>query len=234
MNKETNWPKELPWLEWTDDGNLPIIFDDNGEPCFPVKNDAKLPRAVAKHITVRVDGYRVIAPDAPPVQEYSRAVQQQVQSRLRAVGENLIAAFDAVADPTNDKPIPTAEAIKRPETAAWLAGESPSYAPTMFEARVLKPAFSERRRRLREKALATGAVEKASPFVPTPLQLAILAALDGRSLKKEQLAAACKKEASRLYRVGGIKELMKEEIGLVAHKPGAGYYRPDAPPPKTW
>ena len=33
------------------------------------------------------------------------------------------------------------------------------------------------------------------------------------------------------YKPGGLKEL--RDRGLVAHKPGVGYYRPDAPPPTS-
>ena len=70
---------------------------------------------------------------------------------------------------------------------------------------------------------------KARPL--TPLQQAILKALDGRALKKEKLAAECKVEGTRLYRRGGIKELMRLE--RVANKHGVGYYRTDAPPPES-
>jgi hypothetical protein len=60
-------------------------------------------------------------------------------------------------------------------------------------------------------------------------QQQILSALDGIALKKQQLAdGICAGEGTRLYRVGGIKELMA--TGLIANKRGVGYYRPDAPP----
>lgn len=65
-------------------------------------------------------------------------------------------------------------------------------------------------------------------FVPTLLQVSILKALDGRVLKKEPLAEQCQVDPSRLYRPGGIKELMK--LGKVIKKQGRGYFRPDAPP----
>lgn len=68
-----------------------------------------------------------------------------------------------------------------------------------------------------------------SPFVPTPLQRAILDALNGQALKKDALAkAVCGGDDSRLYKAGGLKEL--RERGLIEHKHGVGYYRPDAPP----
>ena len=66
-------------------------------------------------------------------------------------------------------------------------------------------------------------------FIPTPLQAAILDALDGKAMKKQALAdEVCAGEGTRLYRKGGIKEL--RDIGRVDHKHGVGYFRPDAPP----
>ena len=71
--------------------------------------------------------------------------------------------------------------------------------------------------------------EESKPDEPkTPLQKTILAKLDGKGLTKEALAAACQCEPSRLYRPGGIRELM--ETGEVENKRKVGYYRPDAPP----
>jgi hypothetical protein len=67
-------------------------------------------------------------------------------------------------------------------------------------------------------------------FVPTPLQKAILNALDGKAMKKQALADAVSKgEGTVLYRAGGLKELREREI--VEHKRGVGFYRPDALPP---
>ncbi len=67
-------------------------------------------------------------------------------------------------------------------------------------------------------------------FVPNDFQREILNALDGRALKKQALAIeVCAGEGSRLYRPGGIKELMNG--GHVVNKRRLGYYRPDRPPP---
>jgi hypothetical protein len=66
-------------------------------------------------------------------------------------------------------------------------------------------------------------------LIPSLLQAAILKALDGRALKKQALADIVSKgEGSRLYRRGGLKELI--QMGKVKHASGRGYYRPDAPP----
>jgi hypothetical protein len=71
--------------------------------------------------------------------------------------------------------------------------------------------------------------EHTGTFVMTPLQTRIYEAIDGVALKRNGLAQkACSGEGSRLYKRGGIKELMA--VGLVKNMPGLGYYRPNAPP----
>lgn len=91
----------------------------------------------------------------------------------------------------------------------------------------LKEPDSAMLRRLIEEASG----KWAGPFVPTTLQDQILRALDGRVMKKEDLAAELygNPESGRpFYRTGGIKELMAR--GLVLNRRGVGYYRPDALP----
>ncbi|HOP78675.1 MAG TPA: hypothetical protein PLD05_14385 [Thermogutta sp.] len=70
--------------------------------------------------------------------------------------------------------------------------------------------------------------QEKQPLVLTALQKEILKALDRRALKKEDLADRLKIDPARLYRPGGIKELIAQ--ALVAHKWMVGYYRPDRPP----
>jgi hypothetical protein len=84
---------------------------------------------------------------------------------------------------------------------------------------------------LRERILTVKQSLAGQPeFIPNDFQWAILKALQGRALKKQQLAAeVCGGEGTRLYRKGGIKELMAAR--KVANKPRFGYYRPDALPP---
>lgn len=84
-----------------------------------------------------------------------------------------------------------------------------------------------------EKQLGPESGEKSSSqFVPTTLQSAILAALDGKGLLVEQLANKVSGgDTSRLYKPGALKEL--KEAKLVVLKRGVGYYRPDAPPAST-
>lgn len=86
--------------------------------------------------------------------------------------------------------------------------------------------------RCRQSIVGGGTTISTEPhdvFIPTPLQAAILNALDGKAMKKQPLAnAVCGGEGTRLYRKGGIKEL--QALGRVHHKDGVGYFRPDAPP----
>ena len=68
-------------------------------------------------------------------------------------------------------------------------------------------------------------------FIPTPFQVEILAALDGRGLRTDALAHATGTSKGGLYRdPGGLPELAEQ--GLVANHPRVGHYRPDAPPPE--
>lgn len=90
------------------------------------------------------------------------------------------------------------------------------------------------------RALANIAVLHSAPatatgvFVPTAFQSSILKALQGRALKKMPLAAmVCggEENGNLLYRPGGIVEL--RQCGLVDHKHGVGFYRPDSPPKES-
>lgn len=66
-------------------------------------------------------------------------------------------------------------------------------------------------------------------FLPTSFQGEILAALKGKSLRTDALAAKLGCGKSRLFAdPGGVPELI--EHGLVGHHQRAGYYRVDAPP----
>jgi len=83
--------------------------------------------------------------------------------------------------------------------------------------------------------LENGSPQRVEPLFTgelyTPFQLSILRALSGKALKKEDLASALDlTDASRLYKPGGIKELMKS--GKVENQPRIGYFRPDRPPPQ--
>jgi hypothetical protein len=85
---------------------------------------------------------------------------------------------------------------------------------------------------LRQPAPETAVVEDETvQFIPTPLQETVLDTLNGKAMKKEALAETLKIDSSRLYRQGGIKELM--DLKMVDNLRGIGYYRPDAPPPNA-
>lgn len=67
-------------------------------------------------------------------------------------------------------------------------------------------------------------------FIPSALQTCILECLDGNAMRSRPLAKKLHIDQSRLYKPGGIKELINE--GKVRTHSRIGYYRPDAPPPK--
>jgi hypothetical protein len=72
--------------------------------------------------------------------------------------ESLIKQISNIDD---DNPFPPHFVIQRPELISWLIGENPSYAPTVFELNYVLPAYIERKRKLRERALLS---------IPTNLQ----------------------------------------------------------------
>jgi hypothetical protein len=75
----------------------------------------------------------------------------------------------------------------------------------------------------------TPKVPPALPFIPTPFQKGILAALDGTALRTDALGRAVGSRRKLFIDPGGIKELQQHD--LVRHHGRLGYYRPDKPPP---
>ncbi len=71
--------------------------------------------------------------------------------------------------------------------------------------------------------------EEDEPFIPTVFQQAILDALEGKALRTDALGLAVG-DRGRLYKPGGLKELIKE--GLIGHHKRLGYYSTAAPPPE--
>lgn len=69
----------------------------------------------------------------------------------------------------------------------------------------------------------------APDFVPSDFQRDILAALNGKGLRTDALAAKVGNRRKLFADPGGLPELQEE--GLVSHHKRVGYYRPDAPPP---
>ena len=67
-----------------------------------------------------------------------------------------------------------------------------------------------------------------SLFPMDDTQKAMFEALDGTALQVEQLANRVGVEPSFLYK-HGLKDYVA--AGVFKHKPGVGYFRPDAPPP---
>jgi hypothetical protein len=78
---------------------------------------------------------------------------------------------------------------------------------------------------------------EGEPFVPSPLQRAILDALDGKSLTADELQSTLRVDRSRLYYAGrrggkgGLMELVAHGLILSGRGRGIrGYFRPDKPP----
>lgn len=82
--------------------------------------------------------------------------------------------------------------------------------------------------------LPVGGMEAPPPqevFVPNEVQAGVLAALEGKALTTDALAAKVPCDRRQLFRKpGGLEELKGQ--GLIRNHPRLGYYRPDAPPPE--
>lgn len=75
----------------------------------------------------------------------------------------------------------------------------------------------------------TTAPPTAVPFIPNEVQAGILAALEGKAMRTDQLVNKVGCDRRQLFRKpGGIEELKVQ--GLVSHHERAGYYRHDCPP----
>jgi hypothetical protein len=100
----------------------------------------------------------------------------------------------------------------------------------------LQNELATRRRTLRalssrSDAMADNNASATAPnakFVPNKRQSRILAALNGQALTTDDLAKSANCDRRTLFRKGGIKGL--RGAGLVDHRHGVGFYRPDAPP----
>ncbi len=67
-------------------------------------------------------------------------------------------------------------------------------------------------------------------FIPNDIQDAILAALDGKAMRTDQLVSKVGCDRRAIFRKpGGVQEL--KDQGLVNTHARLGYYRTDAPPP---
>jgi hypothetical protein len=134
----------------------------------------------------------------------------------------------------------TGRKARSPFSDRWFEQEWPR---TKLAIAQLLPAEWERDFRLipvriHREAMTAHAIspapDESEVFLPTPLQAAILKALENRALTKGQLAeVVCDGDSSRLYKPKGRLRNLQElqDLGLVKNERGKGYYRPDAPPP---
>ncbi len=155
-----DWQEKLPYLNWDGSGNLAFDLDDSGRLAFPLKPGAEIPTKVQEHLSSvevlnrGIREKRLLLPlDSPPLAEYRESQNHRLNEKFRAIGLGSREIFESIADPDNPEPIPRSLLQDRPEMAAWLNGELSNHRPTVFEYRLLWPAFIERRRKLRERGL---------------------------------------------------------------------------------
>lgn len=134
-----------------------------------------------------------------------------------------------ILDKSNVSPEPLLE-ITRMIQAKDPLGQMTAFLATSEEIERCRQRWWPYRQILIDQAITGPATEsEMSPFVPNTFQAAILNALDGRALKKQQLAEeVANGDGRRFYRPNSLTEL--RDKGLVEHKNGLGYYRPDAAP----
>lgn len=106
----------------------------------------------------------------------------------------------------------------QPISRLWLAVNRNDFLEELEEAAILggKPT----------KAPAT----TEEVFVPSPVQEAILEALEGKALRQSELEKATGYDRRQLHRKSGREELI--DLDKVQHHSRLGYYRPDQPPPE--
>ncbi len=132
---QRDWQAELPFLDWSPEGTLFLDYTPQGEYGYRCKDGTCIPFS-----DPRLSEYSA---DHGPAAHFRREMRE-----LRAVADEI---HESITDLENDEPIPLEILRKDPAMAAWLHGEMPGYAPTVFELHVLLPAFIERRRKLRER-----------------------------------------------------------------------------------
>ncbi len=160
--KNRDWRAELPYMKWTESGGILLGLDENGNHCLRCKDISQIPEGVRQYLTtsfcisggVRVHEY-YLPYNAPPLADYMRAKDHSSRAKMHEDKLRIDELHNQIADPENVEPIPIAILRQRPGLAEWLNGENDEYRPSMMELRVLKPAFVERRRRLRESALSS-------------------------------------------------------------------------------
>jgi predicted transcriptional regulator len=93
----------------------------------------------------------------------------------------------------------------------------------ILDGRKVESAREEKRE---EGKLSPTALFTRLPMPPTTLQIAIFETLNGKSMKKDELAAKTGWETSSVS--DALKPMMK--VGIIENRRGLGYFRHDAPP----
>ncbi len=160
---ERDLQRDFPYLDWSENGVLPLALTPSGKLAYPVRSGAKLPPAVAGQMVGNVLPFS--APAVKLLRDHDNAGVKKKLAKMRREAAEIHAS---ISDPDNDQPIPWGILHTNVELVAWLNGENPKYAPTMTEYKLIYPAFLERRRRIRERGLAGGDLknppEKDGPY----------------------------------------------------------------------
>lgn len=132
-----DWQAELPFLEWTAAGEAAFM---DYEHCGKLGLRAK-------------DG-SFVAMDDPRLGDYQRFRKHQILwFTYREIVKPANTLDKLISDPEVGEPIPRSIRRENPDFLAWLLNEKSDYTPTWDEAHVLKPAYAERLRRLKERAI---------------------------------------------------------------------------------
>ncbi len=159
-------------------------------------------------------------------------VEQDLEAVMKRVIEQHRKSEQVSQTPKAHDDSPSLLDLLSPEFVAILKGK-PRPAVVIFAQCVSQELAVVRGARRRSSGQPAPPGGSAAPsrkvLVPTPLQEKILKALEGTAMQTKALATACDCDETKLFKRGGIKELMGD-AGLVEHTGGVGYYRPDKPP----
>jgi hypothetical protein len=146
---DRDWRRELPFLLWSQNGEG-VILGHRGDGEWGYKcNDGSV-------IPFNTD---------PRLAEYEAYAAKRESDYIRKNAvEPMKAAYATITNPDDPESFPQSFILERPEFMAWINGQNPDYRPTIAEYRLLYPAYQERLRKLRERAIQ-------SQFMAMPEQL---------------------------------------------------------------
>jgi len=139
MAKQEKWRIE----EW-----IKLDVDDEGKIAYRMKAGAKIPARIKKEL---VGG--LLPLNAPSLKEFRESQQEKTQEIVRKSRETFAAIHDSISDPENQGPFPLWLLRKKPRLLPWILGDDTAYRPTPVDLLIVKVAYSERLRKIKESAL---------------------------------------------------------------------------------